>query len=225
MNALRRLLLFVFSVLLLAAAGGLIALAWNQDQKLDLSAGDFNLQAFVIASDGAKWAFTLVMALFALAGFAGLALSLMRASAPGPGKGALMLKQADGGMVEVSATAIETLLREDLQTLPGIRRVAPTVRLADGAVQTHLDAVIEPGESIAHATKSLGDAVYGVLREQVGVTSVRRPVIRISYDEMAAIPAGGAPVRRDTMPVRTFAPPASMPPPAPTPPEDGPPDD
>ena len=45
MNALRRVLLVVYSLLLIAAAGGLIALAWTQDKKLDLSVQSFNLQA------------------------------------------------------------------------------------------------------------------------------------------------------------------------------------
>ncbi len=194
MNALRRILLAFYSVLLLAATGGIIALAWNQDKKLDLEAGSFNLEAFIISSDNAKWAVTGILAAIGLFAFITLVISFMRASQGS--KGTLRLKQADGGTVEVTAGNIETLLREELESLPEVRRVVPRVRVNSGAVDTHLDATIEPSASIAHATAVLGDGVATVLREQVGVTSVRRPTIRISYDEMAARPVG---VRREPM--------------------------
>ena len=91
------------------------------------------------------------------------------------GRSTLRMKQADGGTVEVSNEAIENLLRDELEQLPEVRRVAPKVRLAGGAVETSLDAWIEPSASIAHATTVLGQGVAGVLRDQVGVTNVRRP--------------------------------------------------
>ena len=47
MNALRRVLLVLYSLLLLAALGGIGSLAWNQDEKLDLDINDLNIQAFV----------------------------------------------------------------------------------------------------------------------------------------------------------------------------------
>lgn len=192
MNAVRRILLAFYSVLLLAAVGGLIALTWNQDQKLDLELADFNLEAFVNASDGAKWAATAALAGIALFGFLTLLAAILRPS-KAASRGTLRMKQADGGAVVVTASAIETLLRDELERLPEIRRVTPTVRVSSGAVDTHLDATIEPSASIAHATRVLGDGVATVLKDQVGVTSVRRPTIRISYDELAARPAGTVP--------------------------------
>jgi hypothetical protein len=192
MNAIRRILLVFYSVLLLAATGGLIALTWNQDKKLDLEVADFNLQAFVDASDGAKWAVTGILAGIALFGFLTLLAAIIRPSRASS-RGTLRMKQADGGTVVVTASAIETLLRDELERLPEIRRVSPTVRVASGAVDTHLEATIEPSASIAHATRVLGDGVAAVLKDQVGVTSVRRPTIRISYDELAARPAGTVP--------------------------------
>jgi hypothetical protein len=190
MNALRRILLAFYSVLLLAATGGVIALAWNQDKKLDLEAGAFNLEAFIVASDNAKWAATGILAAIGLFAFVTLVIAFVRA---GQGsKGTLRIKQSDGGTVEVSAGNIETLLREELESLPEVRRVVPHVRVNSGAVDTTLDATIESSASIAHATSVLGEGVAAVLREQVGVTSVRRPTIRISYDEMAARPVGAA---------------------------------
>ena len=40
-----------------------------------------------------------------------------------------------------------------------------------------------------------GQGVAGVLRDQVGVTNVKRPTIKISYDESVARPVNG-PARR-----------------------------
>jgi hypothetical protein len=190
MNALRRILLAFYSVVLLAAVGGLIALAWNQDKKLDLAIGDFNMEAFIASSDQARWIFTAVLAGIALLAFLSLVVAILRTGQSS--KGTLRLKQADGGTVEVTAGNIETLLRDELEMLPDIRRVVPRVRVNSGAVDTHLDATIEPSASIAHATSVLGEGVANVLRDQVGVTSVRRPTIRISYDEVSARPIRAA---------------------------------
>ena len=117
---------------MIAAAGGLIALAWNQDQKLDLNIGDFNLQAFVVSSNSAKYGVTAVLAAIALIGLVTLIVAVMRDSdrSMGSSKGTLRLRQADGGTDEVTATSIESLLRDELQPLPDVRSVNPRVRVA-----------------------------------------------------------------------------------------------
>jgi hypothetical protein len=187
-NALRRIFLVVYSVLLLAAVGGITALAWNQDEQLDLNVSNLNIKAFVEASNGAKWALTGVLAGIALIA----TISLLMAVWPSRqrGGGALRIVQADGGTVEVTSSAIESLLKDELEALSEVQSATPKVKLSGGAVDTYLDVQIEPSASIAHATTLLGSTVEETLREQVGVTSVRRPVIRISYDELAARPVG-----------------------------------
>ncbi|MEO9255219.1 MAG: alkaline shock response membrane anchor protein AmaP, partial [Tepidiformaceae bacterium] len=186
-----RALLVIYSLLLIAAAGGLIALAWNQDQKLDLNVGDFNLQGFVTSTNSAKWAVTVVLAAIAVVGLITLIVAVARSSS-GSSKGTLRMKQADGGTVEVTTSAIENLLRDELTRLPSVRSVNPRVRLGSGgAVDTDIDASIEPSASIANATTLLSQGVANVLRDQVGVTNVRRPSIRISYDDMNARPIRG----------------------------------
>jgi hypothetical protein len=54
-------------------------------------------------------------------------------------------------------------------------------------------AVIEPQASIAHVTTVVGDTVRRAFKEQVGVTNVKRPNIRISYE-----PVKGRPVVEGT---------------------------
>ncbi|WP_322819808.1 alkaline shock response membrane anchor protein AmaP [Tepidiforma sp.] len=217
MNAIRRVLLALYSLLLLAACGGLLALAWNQDKKLDIQLGEFNIQAFIVSSDGARAIFAVIIAAVALVAFFSLVASVWRSSAP-RSRGVLALRQEDGGMVEVPAQTLEAILREALQLLPEVRRAEPRVDVRAGAVESHIDATIQPSVSIAAATKVMVDTVHAVLREQVGVTNVRRPAIRITYDELAARPAGMAP-QRAASPAVPPQPPAAVggqaPPPAP----------
>ncbi len=218
MNATRRVILVIYSLLLIAAAGGLIALAWTQDKKLDLKIESFNLQAAITSGDTAKYIATLVFAAAALIGFLTLVLAVLKDSGR-RSKGTLRLKQTDGGTVEVTAVAIENLLRDELERLPEIRRVVPRVQVNAGAVDTFLDASIEPSASIAHVTTVLAQGVGAVLRDQVGVTNVRRPNVRISYDEANARPVGQAP--RSTRPANP-APAAQFEPPLPPPPQSRP---
>ena len=216
MNGTRRFVLVVYSLLLIAAAGGLIALAWTQDKKLDLNIQSFTLQASITSSDAMKYAATAVLAAVALIGFLTLVLAVMR-DTPGRGrsKGTLRLKQTDGGTVEVTAVAIENLLRDELERLPEVRRVVPRVQVNAGAVDTFLDATIEPSASIAHVTTILGQGVGTVLRDQVGVTNVRRPSVRISYEDTNGRPAKNG---RPTAP----APSSQFEPPLPPPPQSRP---
>jgi hypothetical protein len=192
-NALRRFLLVLHALLLLGVVGGLISLAWDQDEQLDLNISDLNVQAFVEAGDNAKYAFTAVLGLIALVALISLLVALWPQREGR--RGALKIKQTDGGFVEVTPGAIEALLRDELEALPEVRRANPRVRLNGGAIDTHVDADIEPSASIAHITKVLSSTVDSTLREHVGVTSARRPVIRINYDEAAARPIPGRRVR------------------------------
>lgn len=200
MNGLRRAFLAIYSILLIGAAGGLIALAWNQSEQLDLSLGDFNLTSAVSSSDGAKWVATAVLAGIALLGLLTLIMAVSRSGGRAASKGTLRMRQADGGTVEVTAGAIENLLREELEQYPEVRRVDPRVRLAGGAVETSLDATIEPSASIAHATNLLSQGVASVLKDQVGVTNIRRPSIKIDYDEMGARPIASSRMRDPDLP-------------------------
>ena len=218
MNGLRRAFLFVFSLLLIGAAGGLIALVWNQERKLNLEIGDFNVQAFVASSNAAKYGVTAVLGAIALIAFIALVLAVLPTSSRS--KGTLRMRQADGGTVEVTAIAIESLLRQELEQLPDVRSVVPKVALSGGAVETSLAATIEPSASIAQVTTDLAQGVASVLRTQVGVTNVKRPHIRISYDEMNARPVAprtpsrprpAAPTEFETPPMPPAGAPANEP--------------
>ncbi len=204
---LRRILLALYSLVFIAACGGLIGLVWNEDQKLDidLADGDFSMEAFITATNTWQVIATTVLSLLILFGLWTLLMALLPA-AERRGGGLLRLKQADGGTVEVTSQSLERLVSDELEALPEVRQAIPRVRVSGGGVDTDVLAVIEPQESIAHVTTVVGDTVRRAFKEQVGVTNVRRPNIRISYEPVKGRPVveGGRP-----QPTRPVAPAAT----------------
>jgi hypothetical protein len=202
---LRRILLALYSLLFIAACGGLIGLVWNEDQKLDidLADGDFNMEAFITATDTWQVIATTVLGVLIVFGLWTLLLALLPAGER-RGSGMLRLKQADGGTVEVTSQSLERLVGDELEALPEVRQAIPRVRVSGGTVDTDVLAVIEPQESIAHVTTVVSDTVRRAFKEQVGVTNVKRPNIRISYEPVKGRPIveGGRP-----QPTRPIAPP------------------
>lgn len=186
---LRRVLLVFYSLLFIAACGGLIGLTWNEDQQLDLNIGDgdYNLLASVTASDAAQILATTILAVLIVFGLWTLLVALLPASG-GSSSGLLRLRQADGGTVEVSAQALERLVSDELEALPEVRQAVPRVRVSGGAIDTDVLTVIDQQASIAHVTSLVTDTLNRAYKEQVGVTNVKRPNIRISYDPIKGRP-------------------------------------
>ncbi len=186
MNVLRRVLLALYSILLAAAAGGFIALAWNQDQKLDLSVRHLNLQAFITSSTGEKWAFTAVMGVVIAVGLLSLVVAFMRGGTSSEDR-SLRLHQTDGGTVEITASSLEALLRDQLEALPLVGRASPRVRLRAGAIESDITVTTDPGASIASVTAAVAETTARTFKELVGVSHIRRPHVRIEHE-----PAGVA---------------------------------
>ncbi len=108
MSVLGRIFLAVFSLGWIAVAGGLTALAWNDEQMLDLQVDTFTVQAWVDGDTVEKVLFSLVMAVLVAIGLGGFMLAFVRKSSTG--KGMLRLQQTEGGVVELPATALEALV-------------------------------------------------------------------------------------------------------------------
>ncbi len=183
MNVLARFYLAIYGLLLIAACGGLIALSFAENEKLDVSIGDYNLQALVITSDGARIAVTVMLVAVALLG----AISLLIAFVPwhrGDHDTTVRIQRGGGGTVEITTGAIERTLADELRPLPGVREASPVVRVRGGTVESDITVSIDPGANIAEVTATVAEATGSVLREQIGATQVRRPTIRITYDEI-----------------------------------------
>jgi hypothetical protein len=183
MDTTRRIILGCYSLLLIALAGGLIGLSWNQGDQLDLHASDWRGVAFVEATDTARTIATIALAAVIAVGLFTLYLAFARGRSRRGGT--LELKQADGGTVRVTGDALEQLLRADLERLPEVRRADPKVFVRKGAVEADITATLIPETSIAHATTAITNATRQTLQEQVGVTNTHRPSIRIEYDDDA----------------------------------------
>ncbi|MEX0782212.1 MAG: alkaline shock response membrane anchor protein AmaP [Dehalococcoidia bacterium] len=203
---LRRMLLALYSLLFIAACGGLIGLVWNEDQKLDinLADGDFNLEGFITANDTWQVFATTALGLLILFGLWTLLMALLPAGSA-RSSGMLRLKQANGGTVEVTSQALERLVRDELEALPEVRQAIPRVKASGGSVDTHALVVIEQQASIAHVTSVVNDTVTRAFKEQVGVTNVKRPNIRISYEPVKGQPISDRDMRYDS--TRPVAPP------------------
>ncbi len=189
MNVLSRIVLAIYSLLWIAACAGLGVLLWNDDEMLDLEVGDLGLGAFFVTEDAGLERGVLT-AILAIAGVLGLLTLLLAFRRQGASRGALRMRQQDGGVVEVTAVAIESLLKGELEQLPEVRQAGVKVSLRGGVVDTSISALIEPSASIAHVTAAVGETVATVLKDQVGVTAVRRPTVHVRYDEVQARPVG-----------------------------------
>lgn len=191
MSILGRIFLGIYSLAWIGACAGLIALNWTDDQQLDIEVADWNLQAFIAADRAEQWIFTAIMATVALLGLFTLFLAFKPYSAVR--RGSLRLKQAGGGQVEVTAGALETLVADELRGLSAIHGARARVGTKGGAIATELDLTIAHGASIAEITAAAGDRIAEVFRDQVGVTNVRPPLVRVTYAEAAAPAAPAAP--------------------------------
>jgi hypothetical protein len=212
MSILARIFLVLYSLGLIAACAGLVALSFNDDEMLDLSIGDYTIRALVDSTDGARWAVTVILGAIGVLG----AITLVLALLPWHSRhrqGQVRIQRAGGGTVEITTSALERLLYEEIQGLAGVRQVSPQVRTRGDTIESEITLSIDPGANIAEVTSTVSEATGAVLREQVGATQVRRPTIRITYDELdvrhpparpVAPPEGplppppGAPVRRET---------------------------
>ena len=184
MTPLDRTLLAAYSLLIIALAVGLTALAWDQGRQLDLDLGGFRLTSAITSSAGAKWAFSLVTALVGL--FGALTLAVALRPVPGPGKGVLRLRQEDGAVVEVSAAALERRLREELERLPDVAAASTRIRLWKTTIDPNVAITPAPGGHPSYISGAVVHTTLAVLEAAAPGATVRRPTLRVDYDESIA---------------------------------------
>lgn len=186
MSVAARIFLAIYSLIWVAACVGFAVLAWNDNQMLDLAVGDLGLQAFFETENAGaeRWALTAILAVLALIGAFTFFLALWRRTS----RGEMQIEQDDGTVIEITPDAVESLLREEIERLPDVRQADPTVRFVKNAVDSHVSVVVEPSATIAQVSSAVTQVTAHVLRDEIGVTKLRRPVVRIGYDEIAARP-------------------------------------
>ncbi len=210
MNVFNRTFLGLYSLLWFGACVGLIAMAWNTGQMLDINIGNFSLQAFILSDSTDRWVFSIVVGLLGSVGLITFFSAFRQAGVSG--SKSIRARRPDGTIVDVDSEVVEGMLRDELEALPHIRQANPLVRSNGGVVDSQISVSIDAGARIADVTAAVNEATGAVLKHRIGAQQVRRPVIHITYDEVAARPSSGAP--RHVEPAE-----GPLPPPPPPPPE------
>ncbi len=198
MTTFNRACLAIYSSIWILACLGVITLAWNRTEKLDLSAGDLNIQAFIDTSDSVRLGFTALVASLALLGVATLvaALSNPKANERRPSEARMLqVRGEDGGVARVPMANIEALLRTELEAFPEIRMANARIRAHQGTVETDLDLTVAPDASVGYVEALATEVAISVLRDRIGVEAYSRPEVRCAFDTNAAKAAnfGGEP--------------------------------
>jgi hypothetical protein len=187
MSSFNRAFLVIYSSLWILACMGLVALAWNRSQQLDLRAGDLNIQALVDASDSVRLAFTALMSVLALLGVITIITALSRQKVSNPASGRVIrVASEDGGWANVPVANIELLLRNELESFPEIRLANARVRETGQVVETDLELTIAPDAAVAYVDALAAEVTTAILRDRIGVDQFARPNVRTSFDTTGA---------------------------------------
>lgn len=189
MNTFNRACLAIYSSVWILACLGIITLAWNRTEKLDIRAGDLNIQAFIDSSDTVRLGFTALVGSLALLGVATLvaALSNPKESERRAREGRVLeVRGEDGGVARVPISNIEALLRNELESYPEIRIASARIRAHTGSVETDLDLTVAPDASVGYVEALATEVAVSVLRDRTGVENLSRPQVRCSFDTSTA---------------------------------------
>jgi hypothetical protein len=187
MSVTRRVFLAIYSLIWIGACIGLIVMVWNDDEMLDLGVGDLSFQALFELENGdtARWVLTAILAALALLGVFTLGLALWRRQR---GRGVMRIEQEDGGVTEISTEAVESLLADEIGRLPDVRRAEPRVRTVGDTVESEVGVTVESSATISQVTSEVTQVTTQILRDDLGLRKLRRPVVRINYEEISARP-------------------------------------
>jgi hypothetical protein len=190
-NEWRRGLLAFYSALVVGLAALLIVLAWNDQQQLDIDLGGFRLVSFIETGGADRILFTGLMFFIAWFGLISLALALV------PDRQRYreyLVVDTPGGKMTITAAMVSTVLREELERLPGVLQAAPAVRFTKDAVEPDITLTLGPGTNVIHAVNAVQLTAEQTLRERFGVNM---------------LPAGIslAPLSNEQAAGQTFAPP------------------
>ena len=187
MSSFNRAFLVIYSTLWILACVGLVALAWNRSQQLDLRAGDLNIQAFVDASDSVRLAFTALMGVLSLLGVITIVTALSRPQVAKAATGRIIrVASAGGGWANVPIANIELLLRNELESFPEIRSANVRLREVGSVVETDLELTIAPDIAVAYVDALAAEVTTAILRDRIGIEQFARPNVRASFDTSGA---------------------------------------
>lgn len=166
MNDWRRGILAGYSILFAGLAVLLIVLAWNDGRQLDIDLGGFQLVSFIESGGADRILFTGLM--FFVAWFA--LITLVIAVIPErPRYRDHLVVHTPGGDVTLTAEMVATIIREEVERLPGVRQAHAAVRFVGDAVEPDITLTLEPGTGVPHAVNAAQITARHALEDRFGV--------------------------------------------------------
>lgn len=179
MNDVRRGLLVLYGLLLVVACVAVIGLVWDEGRQFDIDLTNFRAVAFVDVTGGARLAFTVFMGLLASLGLLTVMIALIP-SGGGARARALHVTGPGGERVEITASALEMNLRNEVEGLPDVVQAWPRVRFGGKAVHTDIAVSIQPGANIAYVSGAAAHTATAMLKDLAAPLAVHRPTITIT---------------------------------------------
>ena len=162
MNILRRFLLCLWSLALMAAAAALGVCAFRPDTAqyvLERS------QRLLTASHYFWWLMLAALVLFLL-GFVGVFVSLFRKHAPTQ----VIIGKSDGGQVNISLEAVDNVVRKAALSVNGVKDVKSSLKAASNGVSIGLQITIPHDTSVPETATAIQKEVKEQLQMVAGLT-------------------------------------------------------
>ncbi len=171
LSAIFAILAMFFAVIVLA-----LALGWATPQEY--------VQVFPAIMDN-RWIVGVVCVLVIL-----LALGLIMAAARGPRRyRELMIQETEYGRVDISASALEDMIRRASRQIREIREVKPGLRYGRDGVTVNLRLNVNPEADLPVISQSIQGVVQNYLEEKAGihVRQVQVLIESVSFESRARV--------------------------------------
>jgi hypothetical protein len=166
MNDWRRALLAFYSIVMVALAVLLIVLAWDDSRQLDINLDEFRLVAFIDAEGASRILFTGLMFMFAWFALITLAMALV------PDRQRYrdhMVVDTAAGEMTITADMVSSVIREEVERLPGVMQAFPNVRFTKDSVEPDITLVLEPGTNVTNSVNAVAITAERAVNDRFGV--------------------------------------------------------
>lgn len=180
MNLFQRLLIFIFTLLIIAV-GFLLTL--HSFRILPV----FFLEELVVSAHG-RYEVGVISILLLLLG-----LYLLQPLTVTPGKGEALIKEGSLGKLKVSLGAIEGLIKREVAATEGIKQVRARLKWREDGLEVSLRIHVLPGLELPHLTSQLQSSLRDHVQQ---LTGVKINGVQILVEEITPLEAN-APNRRD----------------------------
>lgn len=162
MNMLRRLLLCLWSLVLIADAAVVGVCAFRQD----VAQYWLNRLEPLLLSGRYFWWLLLAGVLMLVVGMLGVFVALARKAQPAE----VVVGMSEGGQVNVSLVAVDNVVRKAAQGISGVKEVQPHLKSTGASVDIGLEIVIAHDVNVPETAAAVQEAVKSQLQTITGLT-------------------------------------------------------